>query len=79
MSNLKNIKQAKHGAFSDYVKRKEAHQKATYRIYPNGNTRYLLNGNEYTKKEFNDMFPIGIFSRSKHGHIGATQIILNTH
>jgi hypothetical protein len=58
---------ARFGAYSEYWENKKMYSATTFRINPNGEGVYLMDGKEIPEEEFKRMFPIGLIDRSQYG------------
>ena len=58
---------ARFGGYSEYWENKRMHSCTTFRINPNGEGVYLMDGKEIPEEEFKRMFPIGLIDRSQYG------------
>lgn len=62
----KNRANISNGNFAKYVERKQMHQRSCFRYKPDGSTFYVIGNAEIPEKDFKEMYPIGLISRSKY-------------
>ncbi len=56
-----------YGCFIKYCANIAVHNRVTKRYHPDGTTTVLYDGKEIPHKEFNEMYPVGLIDKSKHG------------